>query len=533
MTGISTREKAFLVVGMTLFWSYFRFQTVIQTLFHKADIIPGPGPDITAFTAFLLMLVVLAGCLAFAADSVDRLMEKRPIMLLALSACGTVGVLLNYSLSQTGFDTVGTILFWVSTACFVVGFLANYVSWSQYCSAHFSMEVFWLLALSFFLSLLIFPFIGMQAPAFKRILVPLIPLLCELMWFLATMANRSQTNNQVTCLAKPAKAAKDADASPAGAAVGTPVEASLPNSKLVYILLFATFLLCGSFIRGIVDLQSQYSTQLMFRLYASVIILAVITGYCFYSNRRFHDSVAKQAQGDLTREPLTPREQARQEADEEERLTLKCWALLAVIFFCGLFLTFIFPSWDVGGHLVVIARSGLDFLLWTLLCTIVHAQHLRPTRVFVLFSIFVEAVSWLISYTFIPAIYQAGNTDPERLVEVTLILIMFLLVCALTLMFAWVALRRQNVFDKTPAQAAAEKTRDTIPESLISQYKLTSREVEVISLFAQGYSLAKVSQELYISLGTAQSHIKNIYRKLDVHSKDELISLVDSWSRAE
>ena len=45
----------------------------------------------------------------------------------------------------------------------------------------------------------------------------------------------------------------------------------------------------------------------------------------------------------------------------------------------------------------------------------------------------------------------------------------------------------------------------------------------VVALYAHGYSLGKVAEELGITKSTAQSHVKNAYRKLGVHSKDELI----------
>lgn len=42
----------------------------------------------------------------------------------------------------------------------------------------------------------------------------------------------------------------------------------------------------------------------------------------------------------------------------------------------------------------------------------------------------------------------------------------------------------------------------------------------------QGNTLARVQEELVISEGTAITHRRNIYRKLDVHSKQELIDFV-------
>ena len=47
---------------------------------------------------------------------------------------------------------------------------------------------------------------------------------------------------------------------------------------------------------------------------------------------------------------------------------------------------------------------------------------------------------------------------------------------------------------------------------------LTSRETDVLRLLASGCSYAQIGARLGISIHTVTSHIKNAYRKLDVHS---------------
>ena len=52
---------------------------------------------------------------------------------------------------------------------------------------------------------------------------------------------------------------------------------------------------------------------------------------------------------------------------------------------------------------------------------------------------------------------------------------------------------------------------------------LSSRETEVLRLVAKGFSLVEVAQILKVSHTTARSHAKNIYRKLEVHSRGEAV----------
>lgn len=48
--------------------------------------------------------------------------------------------------------------------------------------------------------------------------------------------------------------------------------------------------------------------------------------------------------------------------------------------------------------------------------------------------------------------------------------------------------------------------------------QLTGREAEVLRLIARGRTYAQVAAELGMSAHTVCSHVKNAYRKLDVHS---------------
>ncbi|HUQ75289.1 MAG TPA: LuxR C-terminal-related transcriptional regulator [Burkholderiales bacterium] len=47
--------------------------------------------------------------------------------------------------------------------------------------------------------------------------------------------------------------------------------------------------------------------------------------------------------------------------------------------------------------------------------------------------------------------------------------------------------------------------------------ELTQRELEVVNLLANGCTYGRVAQVLGISEHTVASHIKNLYRKLEVH----------------
>jgi len=52
---------------------------------------------------------------------------------------------------------------------------------------------------------------------------------------------------------------------------------------------------------------------------------------------------------------------------------------------------------------------------------------------------------------------------------------------------------------------------------------LSSRETEVLELLSRGKSYTNIAEELFIDKETVRTHIKNIYWKLEVHSKAEAI----------
>ena len=51
-----------------------------------------------------------------------------------------------------------------------------------------------------------------------------------------------------------------------------------------------------------------------------------------------------------------------------------------------------------------------------------------------------------------------------------------------------------------------------------TKVRLTGREAEVLRLIARGRTYEKVGVELGMSLHTVRTHVKNCYRKLEVHS---------------
>lgn len=93
-------------------------------------------------------------------------------------------------------------------------------------------------------------------------------------------------------------------------------------------------------------------------------------------------------------------------------------------------------------------------------------------------------------------------------------------------------LRNENVGEaREGTDTIASSHDDVIAEAvggIARDFGLSPRETEVAELLAKGRSLPFVQNELYISSGTAQTHARHIYRKLDVHSRQEFLDLVEA-----
>lgn len=74
----------------------------------------------------------------------------------------------------------------------------------------------------------------------------------------------------------------------------------------------------------------------------------------------------------------------------------------------------------------------------------------------------------------------------------------------------------------------ANESFDHYREKLIQNehIKLSPREKEIVDLMINGFTNKEISEKLFISESTVETHRKNIYRKTDTHSLTKLLQLV-------
>lgn len=83
--------------------------------------------------------------------------------------------------------------------------------------------------------------------------------------------------------------------------------------------------------------------------------------------------------------------------------------------------------------------------------------------------------------------------------------------------------RLYREFSKTPERQQEAAGHNLI--SLAERYGLTKREVEVLGLWHSGMTDKEMCQRLYISENTLKKHIMNMYKKMGINSRIELLKL--------
>ena len=81
--------------------------------------------------------------------------------------------------------------------------------------------------------------------------------------------------------------------------------------------------------------------------------------------------------------------------------------------------------------------------------------------------------------------------------------------------------------DGTAPRPASESALDERCRELTERCGLSGREAEILAYLARGRSQPYIREELVLSKNTVATHVKHIYQKLNVHSRQELIDLFE------
>ena len=109
--------------------------------------------------------------------------------------------------------------------------------------------------------------------------------------------------------------------------------------------------------------------------------------------------------------------------------------------------------------------------------------------------------------------------------------LVILLACSLYFLFRFIAFNGNGSDEQfvtaIDTDVVSKPFQDLLKE-VGTELKLTPQEQRILTLLAKGRNVKYISESLVITTNTVKSHMRNIYAKLNVHTQQELINLVDS-----
>lgn len=216
-------------------------------------------------------------------------------------------------------------------------------------------------------------------------------------------------------------------------------------------------------------------------------------------------------------------------------------AVMALIAFCPI-VGVTHLGWSA---LVTFLSAVFEFVLWCILAFVVYQRHISAVLVFGFgYGAFMagSGAGWLAGVHVFPQIAATGNS-----IVLYLVLAFAVLACAFVLF-------SEKEFDrlfKPEGEGEAsldDLLGDELPgmrpddadahtnkkgrfglaiDALADQAGLSRREKDVLRCLAMGYDAGAAAKRLQVSWNTVRTHTRNVYTKLDIHSRQELIDLVD------
>ena len=138
-------------------------------------------------------------------------------------------------------------------------------------------------------------------------------------------------------------------------------------------------------------------------------------------------------------------------------------------------------------------------------------------------------IGWTLSAISMYMAQVSGNILTAQIIPIVLLAVFVVFIASSSFDNYWAGIRTANIEAKKEATGSWKKACDAIS----SECGLSAREHEVFILCAKGRDSVFISDALYISVHTVKSHIYHVYQKLDVHSQQELISMVEERAANE
>lgn len=209
------------------------------------------------------------------------------------------------------------------------------------------------------------------------------------------------------------------------------------------------------------------------------------------------------------------------------------WPLFIVIILSGLicYAAFAQSNPDFATSFFRATKECLMEFCWIIVAVFAYGRKANPISVFGMFTLII-----LSGPTFASSVidFLAPQREAAASVEAVGAATLLSLCLVVAAFVAINASSREKTSGTIPQNQNPEDVEaNADPTALLAKLGLTQREIEVASYLLKGYTLPAIAETLQISLDTVRSHTKSIYKKADVHKKQEFISEIEALERTE
>ena len=492
-------------LGLTAFWTCFRYQGFLVGLFPYESLVAFGGARVPSSSVFLLALVVLAGVALARWPLMSDLLSQHRRSAALVAASGVLGAfVLAY---WPGAPLAAHVVASVMVAC---GLLTCFLMWTGYLAtgptgAGMRKLLLALLAYPCSVACMYVSFTawGNDATVY---LPPFRLLLCVVAWLLS----------------------RQPDGSPAVCDHNAHQPVALVDLTDVFLGACATCILGGTIIRGVID--NGISPAMGVRTVVVLLLSAIALSLMALSVPVARRLGMRRIGGVPVRAP--------------DMALPACWEVLAFTFLGGTLLYLSGIAETLGAYVATASCSLQLVLFYILLADKARRLSVSFVPVMLVYGLMFWALCWFASYYGVPwVLARAAGAEEAHFFGSVMVYVATMAVLASGVVVLAMLLLRSGLDPRPSPSVGAGSGRgslraqtaggdsdrrqrlDAVEDRLVHTYGFTSREAQVAVLFASGYSLGRVAEELEITKGTAQGYSRSAYRKAGIHSKDELIDL--------
>jgi DNA-binding CsgD family transcriptional regulator len=200
----------------------------------------------------------------------------------------------------------------------------------------------------------------------------------------------------------------------------------------------------------------------------------------------------------------------------------------ALIALGSMFIAFFYPAFQLGSSLQLMGFCYLHLLMWGLCSYLIKNFKLPATWV-----VAWPTASFMLGKLMGIATSSAVSRLPSTALGFPRLFLALTFIMLIAALFLTSYRNYQTAWGLARPGSSELRTDDVdaIVQFLTTTNSLSQREAQTLSLLVRGKNRRSIAQTLFISEETVKSHTHSIYRKLIVHSQQELIELCEHHMR--